>query len=140
MPQQYACIPVPNPCYANADNVARRSARLGFAELLAAVFIGRDPATYTEAMWSVAADEWTEACQYEMNVLTVTCTTHTCPTWTQDESGNKTRRRSWSDQGLSQEVGNLETANQMVIEGHQAGELGVQLLHYLYKSLKATLA
>ena len=40
-PQQSACVPVPNPRYANADNVARCGARLGFAELLAAVFVGR---------------------------------------------------------------------------------------------------
>ena len=44
--------------------------RLGFAELLAAAFVGRDPATYAEAMRSAAADEWTKACQYEMDALT----------------------------------------------------------------------
>ena len=60
-PQRSAHVPVPNPRYANADNVARRGARLGFAELLAAAFVGRDPATYVEAMRSAAADEWTEA-------------------------------------------------------------------------------
>ena len=60
---------MPNPRYANADNVARRSAQLGFAELLAAAFVGRDPTTYAEVMRSAAADEWTEACQYEMDVL-----------------------------------------------------------------------
>ena len=69
VPRWSACVPVPNPRYANADNVARRGAWLGFAELLAAAFVGRDPATYAEAMWSAAADEWTEACQYEMDTL-----------------------------------------------------------------------
>ena len=37
--------------------------------MLAAAFVGRDPATYAEAMRSAAADEWTEACQYEMDAL-----------------------------------------------------------------------
>jgi len=68
-PRRSARVPVPNPRYATADNVARRGARLGFAELLAAAFVGRDPATYAEAMRSAAADEWTEACQYEMDAL-----------------------------------------------------------------------
>ena len=42
---------------------------LGFAELLAAAFVGRDLATYAEVMWSAAAEEWTQACQYEMDAL-----------------------------------------------------------------------
>ena len=69
-PRRSAGVPVPNPRYHNADNVARRSAQLGLAELLAAAFVGRDPATYAEAMQSAAAEEWTQACQYEMDALT----------------------------------------------------------------------
>ena len=39
------------------------------------------------------------------------------------------------------EVGNEDCATiGVTIEEHQAGELGVQQLHYLYTSLKATLA
>ena len=68
-PRQSARVPVPNPCYHNADNVARRGAQLGFAELLAAAFVGRDPVTYAEAMRSAAAEEWTQVCQYEMDAL-----------------------------------------------------------------------
>ena len=40
--------------------------------------------------------------------------------------GTKTEGHSCPDQGLSQEVGDLEVANRMAIEEHQAGELGVQ--------------
>ena len=36
-PRRSARVPVPNPRYHNVDNVARRGAWLGFAELLAAV-------------------------------------------------------------------------------------------------------
>jgi len=41
---------VPNPWYFNADNVAQRGGRLGNAELLATAYVGRDPASYAEAM------------------------------------------------------------------------------------------
>ena len=51
------------------DNVATRGRWLGFAELLAAAYVGRDPASYAEAMRSVDAGEWTTACQYEMDAL-----------------------------------------------------------------------
>ena len=68
-PRRSVRVPVPDPHYHNADNVARRGARLGFAELLAAAFVGHDPATYAEAMQSAAAEEWTQACQYEMDAL-----------------------------------------------------------------------
>ena len=44
--------------------------KAGFSELLAAAFIGQDPATYAEAMQSAAAEEWTQVCQYEMDALT----------------------------------------------------------------------
>ena len=48
-PRQSVRVPVPNPRYFNADNVAQRGGRLGNAELLAAAYVGRDPASYTEA-------------------------------------------------------------------------------------------
>ena len=54
--------------------------------------------------------------------------------------GLKTWRRSCSDQGPSQEVGNLGATNRMAIEEHQAGELGVQRLNYLYIGLETTMA
>ena len=60
---------MPNPRYFNADNVAQRNRRLGYIELLAAAYVGREPASYSEAMRSVAADQWSEACQYEMDAL-----------------------------------------------------------------------
>jgi hypothetical protein len=46
-----------------------RGRQLGHAELLAAAFVSRDPATYAEAMRSADADKWTEACQYKMDTL-----------------------------------------------------------------------
>jgi hypothetical protein len=69
-PRCSSCVQVPNPQYYNADNAALpQNCRLGFAELLAATFLGRDPATYLEAMRSADADQWSEACQYKMDVL-----------------------------------------------------------------------
>ena len=38
-------------------------------ELLAAPYIGRDPASYAEAMGSDNTAEWTDACQYEIDAL-----------------------------------------------------------------------
>ena len=69
-PRRSSRVPVPNPRYFNADNAALpRNRRLGYAELLAAAFVGRDPASYSEAMRSADADQWKEACQYEMDAL-----------------------------------------------------------------------
>jgi hypothetical protein len=68
-PRQSMCVPVPNPRYYNTDNVAIRGRRLGYAELLAVAYIGRDPASYSEAMRSADADQWSEACQYEIDTL-----------------------------------------------------------------------
>ena len=62
-------MPVPNPRYFNTNNVAYRSCRLGYAELLAAAYVGREPASYSEAMRSDELDQWSEACQYEMDAL-----------------------------------------------------------------------
>jgi hypothetical protein len=68
-PRRSMCVPVPNPRYYNTDNVAIRGQRLGYAELLAAAYVGRDPASYSEAMRSADADQWSEACQYEIDML-----------------------------------------------------------------------
>lgn len=46
--------------------------QLALAELLAAAAsaaVGRDPTTYKEAMEAADAEEWTAACQYEMDAL-----------------------------------------------------------------------
>ena len=59
---------VPNPWYFNADNAAQMGGRLGHAELLAAAYVGRDPASYAEAMRSTNADSW-EVCQYEIDAF-----------------------------------------------------------------------
>jgi len=64
-----AHVPVPNPQYFNTDNVAQRGRRLGNTELLAAAYVGRDPASYTEAMESTNVDSWEEACKYEIATL-----------------------------------------------------------------------
>jgi hypothetical protein len=62
-----ACVP--NPRYFNADNMAQMGGRLGHAELLAAAYVGRDPASYAEAMRTTNADSWEEVCQYEIDAL-----------------------------------------------------------------------
>ena len=68
VPRRTTRKPVPNPRYFSSDN-AERNRRLGYAELLAAAFVGRDPASYSEAMRSADADQWSDACQYEMDAL-----------------------------------------------------------------------
>ena len=69
-PRRTLRAPKPNPRYFNADNVAPQwGRRLGYAELLAAALVGRDPATFEEAMHSNEAGEWMEACQYEIDAL-----------------------------------------------------------------------
>jgi hypothetical protein len=68
-PRRSTCVPVPNPQYYNTDNVAIRGRRLGYAELLATAYVGRDPASYSEAMRSADMDQWSEACQYEIDTL-----------------------------------------------------------------------
>ena len=60
---------MPNPWYFNADNAAQMGGRPSHAELLATAYIGRDPASYAEAMRSTNVDSWEEACQYEIDVL-----------------------------------------------------------------------
>ena len=62
-------VHVSNPRYFNADNAVQMGGRLDHAELLAAAYVGRDPASYAEAMRSTNADSWEEVCQYEIDVL-----------------------------------------------------------------------
>jgi Reverse transcriptase (RNA-dependent DNA polymerase) len=68
-PRRSARVPVPNCRYFNPDNTAHRHQELGNAELLAAAYVGRDPASYAEAMQSDNTTEWTDACQYEIDAL-----------------------------------------------------------------------
>ena len=49
--------------------------------------------------------------------------------------GTKMRYRSCQSR-VFQEVGNLDVVNRVMIEEHQAKELGVQQLYYLYIQLK----
>ena len=69
VPRRTARAPVPNSRYFSEDNAAQRGKRVNLLELLAAALVGREPATYQEAMRSSAAAEWTEACEYEMAAL-----------------------------------------------------------------------
>ena len=69
VPRRSKRDPVPNPRYITNNAVDARGRRLGYAELLAAAFVGRDPASFSEAMRSADADQWTDACQYEMDAL-----------------------------------------------------------------------
>ena len=70
VPRRSKRVPVPNPRYINSDNASRdRDNRLGCTELLAAAYVGRDPASYAEAMRSDNTDQWTDACQYEIDAL-----------------------------------------------------------------------
>jgi hypothetical protein len=72
-PRHTTRVCCPNPRFYNEDNAefVQGSSRLGVAQLLAAAEIPgyREPLTYKEAMGSNQADEWTEACQYEMDAL-----------------------------------------------------------------------
>jgi hypothetical protein len=55
-----------------ANSAAPHRRQLSSAELLAAaalVSVGRDPASYKEAMGAADAEEWTATCNYEMNAL-----------------------------------------------------------------------
>jgi len=58
-----------NPHYYNEDNVefVQGSSRLGMVQLLNAA--SGDPFTYKEAMESNSAQDWVNACQYEMDAL-----------------------------------------------------------------------
>ena len=70
VPRQSTCDRVPNPRYASNDNaVDSRGRWVRHAALLAVAHVGRDPVSYSEAMGSADADQWREACQYEMNAL-----------------------------------------------------------------------
>ena len=69
VPRRSTRTPVPNQRYFGVDNVAQRGRRLGHSELLAAAQVGREPATYAEAMRSASAADWEEACQYEIAAL-----------------------------------------------------------------------
>jgi transposase InsO family protein len=84
--------PVPNPRYFNSDNAEHSgNRRLGHAELLAAAYVGRDPASYAEAMKSVDAKQWSDACQYEIDAL------HKNDTWelTNLPPGRKSIKSKW---------------------------------------------
>ena len=61
-PQRSTQTCVPNPRYFNTDNAVHVGGRLGNAKLLAAAYIGCDPASYAQAMKSSNADEWVEVC------------------------------------------------------------------------------
>ena len=96
--------PRPNPRYYNPDNVARGRTHtrtrpdggLHHAALLnALIHVAtaeyQDPLTFREAMESALADEWTEACQYEIDALAKN------GTWTLVElpSGRKAVKSKW---------------------------------------------
>src|SRR5882757_2940973 len=84
--------PIPNPQYFNSDNAETPGNRqLGHAELLAAAYVGRDPASYAEAMRSVDAKQWSDACQYEIDAL------HKNDTWelTKLPPSRKTIKSKW---------------------------------------------
>ena len=67
-PRHLVCVPVPNARYFNLDNAALNR-QLSNVELLATAYVGQDPASYAKAMRSANADQWVEACQYEMDAL-----------------------------------------------------------------------
>ena len=70
VPRQSTQDCVPNPRYVSNDNaVDSCSCWVRHAELLAAAHVGRDPVSYSEVMRSADANQWREACQYEMDAL-----------------------------------------------------------------------
>jgi hypothetical protein len=66
-PRRSSRVPVPTRRFDGF--VSTRNLRLGFAELLATAYVGRDPASFMEAMRSEDSDQWSEVCQYEMDAL-----------------------------------------------------------------------
>ena len=71
-PWQLCENPHPNPRYFRLDNTAcmRQTEQLGQMALLATATVKyHNPATYQEVLASEQADEWHDACQYEMNAL-----------------------------------------------------------------------
>src|SRR6266404_1438524 len=90
-PRRLGCNCVPNPQHYNADFEVQGNRRLGYAELLAAAYVGRDPASYAEAMRSPDSDEWSKACQYEIDTLDKN------GTWELVDlpSGHKTVKSKW---------------------------------------------
>ena len=70
VPRQSTQDHVPNPHFASNDNaVDSHGCWVRHAELLAATHVERDPISYSEVMRSADADQWREACQYEMDAL-----------------------------------------------------------------------
>ena len=69
VPRRSGHVPVPNLQYFNTNNMAWMNWQLGYAELLAVAYVGRDPALYSEVMRSDNSDQWSEVCQYEMDAL-----------------------------------------------------------------------
>ena len=67
MPRRSARVPKPNPRYIIRAPASNQ--RLSYAELLATVYIGRDPASYAEAMGSDNVADWIEAYRYEISTL-----------------------------------------------------------------------
>jgi len=103
-PRRLRPNPRANPRYRNPDNVAREHTRTRdrvdgelqhVALLNALIYVAtaeyRDPLTFREAMESALADEWKEACQYEIDALAKN------GTWTLVElpSGRKTVKSKW---------------------------------------------
>ena len=77
---------------------------------------------------------------WEVHTLVVTCATHVSPTWTRSKGGNRDVKTLLSRPRAFLKGREQGTQNQMAIEEHQAGELGVPRLHNLYTTLKATTA
>ncbi len=90
-PRQLGRNHVPNPRYFNTDYEVQGNHWLGHAELLAAAYVGRDPASYVEAMRSPDSDEWSKVCQYEIDTLDKN------GTWELVDllSGHKTVKSKW---------------------------------------------
>src|SRR5882757_3888124 len=81
-----------NPRYYNLDNAETSGNHwLGHVELLATAYVGRDLASYTEAIKSVDAKQWSDACQYEIDAL------HKNDMWelTKLPPGRKTIKSKW---------------------------------------------
>jgi hypothetical protein len=66
-PRRSSRVPVPTCRY--HDYVGTQGRCLSYVELLATAYVGRDPASYSEAMRSADADQWSDACQYEIDTL-----------------------------------------------------------------------
>ena len=142
-------IPHPNPVYLTAPNMPTDSKHSENAMKSSPPYTLPSPSlTYPSLPHSThplsphkRTPRSSKSTFYFPPVPIVMCATHASPTWTQGRCGNKDESTlRLRPRSVYKRWGALEATMCMAIEEHQAGKLGVQRLHYLYTTLKATTA